>query len=243
LAAKHQPTVLVLDAELPAGDLEATLAAAKAAAPATRLLVLSGDPHPATSAAVLAVGADGCLAKDRSSRQVAAAIRHLAAGGQAPVAAAEAPAGRDPSVELRVRTLTPRQREFLGLLAIGWSNRRIAEATQLSYHTVRSHMHNLLLKLGVHSQLEAVAFAVEHGVVAVDGALLVGERRMPSGCRYSPTPSDARTCQVGGSCFLHASAAIVHERTTGVEPWGDQASAGCRIDRSGRGQGGTACGC
>jgi DNA-binding NarL/FixJ family response regulator len=241
--AKHQPTVLVLDAELPAGDLEATLAAAKAAAPATRLLVLSGDPHPATSAAVLAVGADGCLAKDRSSRQVAAAIRHLAAGGQAPVAAAEAPAGRDPSVELQVRTLTPRQCEFLGLLAIGWSNRRIAEATQLSYHTVRSHMHNLLLKLGVHSQLEAVAFAVEHGVVAVDGALQVGERAVvPSGCRYSPTLSDARTCQVAGFC-LNASAAVVHERTTGVEPWGDQAGAGCRINRSGRGQGGTACGC
>jgi DNA-binding NarL/FixJ family response regulator len=169
LAAKHQPTVLVLDAELPAGDLEATLAAAKAAAPATRLLVLSGDAHPETAAAVLAAGADGCLAKDRSSRQVATAIRHLAAGGQAPVVAAEAPAARDPSVDLRVQTLTAREREFLGLLAIGWSNRRIEEATQLSYFTVRSHMQNLLVKLGVNSQLEAVAFAVEHGIVETYG--------------------------------------------------------------------------
>ena len=177
LAAKHQPTVLVLDAELPVGDLEETLAAAKAAAPATKLLVLSGDPDPATTAVVLAAGADGCVAKDHSSLQVATAIRQLAAAGQAPVAAAEALAGRDPSVELRVRTLTARERELLGLLAMGWSNRRIAEATQLSYLTVRSHMQNLLVKLGVHSQLEAVAFAVEHGVVAVDGALLVGERR------------------------------------------------------------------
>jgi DNA-binding NarL/FixJ family response regulator len=177
LATKHQPTVLVLDAELPTGDLDQTLAAARAAAPATKLLVLSGDPRPDTTAAVLGAGADGCLAKDRSSRQVATAIRHLAAGGQAPVAVAEASAGRDPSVELRVWTLTAREREFLGLLAIGWSNRRIAEATQLSYLTVRSHMQNLLLKLGVHSQLEAAAFAVEHGIVAVDGALLVGVRR------------------------------------------------------------------
>ena len=165
LAAKHQPTVLVLDAELPVGDLAETLAAARAAAPATRLLVLAGHAHPATTVAVLAAGADWCLAKDCSSRQVATAIRHLAAG-QAPVAVAQPPAGRDPSVELRVRTLTPREREFLSLLAIGWSNRRIAEATQLSYLTVRSHMQNLLLKLGVNSQLEAVAFAVEHGVVA-----------------------------------------------------------------------------
>jgi two-component system nitrate/nitrite response regulator NarL len=76
-----------------------------------------------------------------------------------------------------VRTLTAREREFLGLLAIGRSNRRIAEATQLSYFTVRSHMQNLLLKLGVHSQLEAVAFAVEHGIVDLDGRPLVQERR------------------------------------------------------------------
>lgn len=169
LAAKHRPTVLVLDAELPTGYLDETLAAAKAAASATRLLVLADDAHPATTAAVLAAGADGCLAKDCSSRQVATAIRQLATGGQAPVTAAEPRLGRDLSVELRVRTLTARERQFLGLLAIGWSNRRIAEATRLSYLTVRSHMQNLLLKLGVNSQLEAVAFAVEHGIVETFG--------------------------------------------------------------------------
>jgi DNA-binding NarL/FixJ family response regulator len=91
--------------------------------------------------------------------------------------AAEAKLGLHPSVELLVRTLTPREREFLALLATGCSNRRIAEATQLSYLTIRSHMQNLLLKLGVHSQLEAVAFAVEHGIVAVDGAPPAWEAR------------------------------------------------------------------
>jgi DNA-binding NarL/FixJ family response regulator len=176
LAAKHQPTALVLDAELPSGCMADTLAAAKAAAPATRLLVLAGDPHPDTTAAVLAAGADGCLAKDRSSRQVATAIRQLAAGAQAPVAAAEPRLDRDPSVELRVRTLTARERELLGLLADGWSNRRIAAATQVSYLTVRSHMQSLLIKLGVHSQLEAAAFAVEQGIVDLDGTPLVQER-------------------------------------------------------------------
>jgi DNA-binding NarL/FixJ family response regulator len=165
LAAKHQPTVLVLDAELPAGELEETLAAARAAAPATRLLVLAGDAHPATTAAVLAGGADGCLAKDRSSRQVATAIRHLAAGGQAPVAAAEAPTGRDPSVELLVRTLTSREREILGLLTHGLTTRGIAQELCLTYQTVRSHLYNAFIKLGVHTQLEAVRFALEHQVV------------------------------------------------------------------------------
>jgi DNA-binding NarL/FixJ family response regulator len=176
LAAEHQPAVLVLDADLPGGSLGETLAAANAVAPTTKLLVLSGDARPKTTAAVLASGADGCLAKDRSSWQVATAIRQLAVGDRATEAAAQPGPGRDPSVELRVRTLTPREREVLGLLAIGWSNRRIAGAMHLSYLTVRSHMQNLLLKLGVHSQLEAVAFAVEHGIVEVRGTP-AGERR------------------------------------------------------------------
>ena len=178
LAAKHQPTVLVLDAELPAGDLEETLAAVRAAAPSTRLLVLAGDAHPTTTAAVLAAGADGCLAKDCSSRQVGTAIRTLVAGKGSVVAAEPAarPA-RDPILELQVRTLTAREREILGLLTGGLTTRRIAQELCLSYQTVRSHIYNVFIKLGVHSQLEAVAFAVEHGIVDLDGAPLVGERR------------------------------------------------------------------
>ena len=176
LAAKHQPTVLVLDAELPAGDLEETLAAARAAAPATRLLVLAGDAHPATTAAVLACGADGSSTKDCSSRQVATAIRHLAAGGQVPVAAAEAPTGRDPSVELLVGTLTFREREILGLLTHGLTTRGIAQELCLSYQTVRSHLYNAFIKLGVHTQLEAVRFALEHQVVEAPDPL-ARERR------------------------------------------------------------------
>jgi DNA-binding NarL/FixJ family response regulator len=75
------------------------------------------------------------------------------------------PSFRDPSVDLRVRTLSSREREVLGLLANGWSNRRIAEECFLSLNTVRTHVQNVLVKLGVHSKLEAVAFALEHQVV------------------------------------------------------------------------------
>ena len=172
LAAKHQPTVLVLDAELPVGDLDETLAAVRATASATRLLVLAGAAHPATTAAVLAAGADGWLAKDCSSRQVATAIRHLAAGGQVPVAAAEAPAGRDPSVELRVRTLTAREREILGLLTDGLTDSAhcsgdLPVATRRSGPTSTT----CCVKLGVHSQLEAVRFALDHAVVEAPGPL------------------------------------------------------------------------
>lgn len=83
------------------------------------------------------------------------------------VAATEPAAGRirDPIVELRIQTLTRRERELLGLLANGWSNRRIANECLLSPNTVRTQVQNILVKLGVHSKLEAVAFAFEHGLV------------------------------------------------------------------------------
>jgi DNA-binding NarL/FixJ family response regulator len=83
------------------------------------------------------------------------------------VAGTEPTAGRarDPIVDLQLRTLTKGERELLGLLANGWSNRRIANDCLLSLHTVRTRVQNILVKLGVHSKLEAVAFAFEHGLV------------------------------------------------------------------------------
>jgi RNA polymerase sigma factor (sigma-70 family) len=59
--------------------------------------------------------------------------------------------------------LSPREREILGLLAKGWSNRRIAEECLLSLHTVRTHVQNILQKLEMHSKLEAASFALEQG--------------------------------------------------------------------------------
>jgi DNA-binding NarL/FixJ family response regulator len=86
---------------------------------------------------------------------------------QSTIVAAEPAAGRvrDPISELRIRTLTRRERELLLMLASGWSNRRIANECLLSPHTVRTRVQNILVKLGVHSKLEAAAFAFEHGLV------------------------------------------------------------------------------
>ena len=172
-AARHQPAVLVLDAHLPVGRLDRTLARVRAASPTTRLLVLSGASDPETTAAVLAYGADGSSAKDCSSRQVATLIRQLAADEQPVMQSAEpSRPGRDPMVELRLQTLSARERELLDLVAIGWSSRRIANHWRVSYLTVRSHMQNLLVKLGVRSQLAAALFAIEHGVAGAGAARL-----------------------------------------------------------------------
>jgi DNA-binding NarL/FixJ family response regulator len=166
LLDQHLPDVLLLDAHMPQTDLCEVLRAAKAKAPGTRVVVLSADARRETVNLAMEAGADGFLAKDLTGWQLAAAIRKLLEGQGAPVTPALPPQPvRDPSVELRVRTLSAREREILGLLVNGHSNRRIAEDCFLSLNTVRTHVQNVLVKLGVHSKLEAVAFALEHHVV------------------------------------------------------------------------------
>jgi RNA polymerase sigma factor (sigma-70 family) len=59
--------------------------------------------------------------------------------------------------------LSPPERKILSLLALGWSNRRIAEECHLTLNTVRTHIQNILVNLGVNSKLEAVSFALDQG--------------------------------------------------------------------------------
>jgi len=64
--------------------------------------------------------------------------------------------------------LTPREREILQLLAEGLDSHGISERLYISLRTERNHMTSILAKLGVHSRLQALVFAVRHGVVSID---------------------------------------------------------------------------
>lgn len=66
----------------------------------------------------------------------------------------------------RVGRLTPRELEILREAALGRRNDEIADALGMSRHTVRTHVQNILTKLGVHSKLEAVLVAIRYGKVA-----------------------------------------------------------------------------
>jgi DNA-binding NarL/FixJ family response regulator len=162
LAAAHLPSVLLLDAQLPGGDPARTPAAIKAASPATKVLLLAASARGDG----ITAGADGTVASGASSRQLADAIRRVVDGKRAVVAVAKPRRPpRESNVELlRAWTLSDREREVLPLLASGWSNRRIAQEWHVSLATVRTHVQNLLVKLGVHAKLEAVAFAYRHGM-------------------------------------------------------------------------------
>jgi DNA-binding NarL/FixJ family response regulator len=102
-------------------------------------------------------GLDACLWKGMSRTELADALRRVAAGEQlvsSPGSHGRVPADgyRWPLAELR---LTPRESEVLALLAEGMTNRAIAEAMGLGRETVKSHVREVFLKLGVHTRSEA----------------------------------------------------------------------------------------
>jgi DNA-binding NarL/FixJ family response regulator len=66
--------------------------------------------------------------------------------------------------------LTPREREVLGLLAIGRSNGDIALALSISLNTVTTHVRNILAKTGCANRTEAAAYAMRHGIASITGA-------------------------------------------------------------------------
>jgi two-component system nitrate/nitrite response regulator NarL len=139
--------------------------------------MLSADTRPKLVSNLLKAGAHGFATKDASSRQLAGIIRQLAEGQDGPVsylASTEPGDEADREVRLLVNSLSPREQQILALLTAGWSNRRIAQECYLSVNTVRTHVQNVLVKLGVHSKLEAAAFAVHHGVVPPGGAASTG---------------------------------------------------------------------
>jgi DNA-binding NarL/FixJ family response regulator len=182
----HRPDVLVVDTQMPGPGVTELLRQVGQARPATRVLLLAEDARLAAGRSHPRGHAG--MSRAASAHELAEAIRVVAAGGQvpmaAPPAAAPAPAGpaepppavpaRDDHAELLLRSLSERERQVLTLLARGYSNRRIAEACYLSLNTVRTHVQNVLVKLGVHSKLEAAALAVRQGLVSTEGPGLGG---------------------------------------------------------------------
>ncbi|MEV6395748.1 response regulator transcription factor [Streptomyces sp. NPDC051907] len=152
--------------------------------PAVRSVVLAEKDDPRRAALALQAGASGWVAKDCSLQRLLAVIRgvlreetHLPPALLTGVLR-ELTAARKHRTESErlVESLTPREREVLRCMVAGLGRKAVAERLFLSPHTVRTHMQNVLGKLGVHSTLAAVALARRAGVGPVDLAGDVVER-------------------------------------------------------------------
>jgi len=163
-AIAGRPDVVLMDYALPDGDGVTAAAAILRELPATKVILVTGsDANDAVRGAIEA-GCVGYLQKTMALAQLAIAIRAAAAGETAispeHLARAVKPSPADAA------QLTAREREILGLVASGLSNRAIAEQLVLSHNTVRSHVQSILAKLGVHSKLQAATYARDNGLVS-----------------------------------------------------------------------------
>jgi NarL family two-component system response regulator LiaR len=164
-----RPDMLVLDLLSSREDLMEVIAETRTVAPSSRILALSTVEHSKSILADAAADASAEMLGDRSDEELVAAIREFVEGYSVFVSCTppEPAYRRDPAIELLVRTLSPRERDVLKLVTAGYSNQRIADACFLSMHTVRTHVQSILVKLGVHSKLEAAVFAIQHRLVHV----------------------------------------------------------------------------
>jgi len=168
LTAELLPDVVLLDLVMPGVDGLSALETLAEQGLANRVLVVTSFGEYRSALPALRAGARGYISKDVDPAALATAVRAVAAGhvllgpqvSEALVAQAGSAAAM-PS-ETQGPQLTAREREVLEQIAAGRSNREIARTLQLAEKTVKTHVSNILMKLGVADRTQAALWAVRH---------------------------------------------------------------------------------
>jgi DNA-binding NarL/FixJ family response regulator len=165
----------VIDLTLPDGEGTELIGELREANPLFAALVLTASLDRTEHARAVEAGAAGVLHKSADVDAILDATRRLGEGetllSEEELLALLRLAGqnREEEVEARasIEQITPREKEVLQKLAKGLSNKEIAAKLHMSVDTERTHMMNILNKLGVHSRLQALVFAARHDLVEI----------------------------------------------------------------------------
>jgi two-component system NarL family response regulator len=158
-----RPDVILLDIRLPGMHGVELIEALRKEWPDARILVLSSSEAEEEIYRALKAGASGYLFKKTPSPEILRSIREVARGrSQVPPDVAERLSQRLPR-----SSLSPREVEVLSRVARGKSNRDIATDLGIAESTVKNHVNNILMKLGVGDRAHAVAVAIQSGVVRI----------------------------------------------------------------------------
>jgi two-component system nitrate/nitrite response regulator NarL len=165
----------VIDLTLPDGEGTELIEELCEATPGFAALVLTASLDRTEHARAVEAGAAGVLHKSADVDAILDATRRLGDGetllSEEELIALLRLAGENREVEVEARAsieqITPREKEVLQKLAEGLSNKEIAARLHMSVDTERTHMMNILNKLGVHSRLQALVFAARHGLVEI----------------------------------------------------------------------------
>ncbi len=166
-----EPDVVLMDLVMPELDGIGAIAGIKAARPETEIVALTSFIEEDKVTAALEAGAAGYLLKDAEADDVAAAIRDAYAGDVhldpqvARLLAQRMRARKEPEP---VEPLTEREKEVLGLVGKGLANKEIAYRLGITERTARTHVSNILGKLGLASRTQAALWAVDHKLIPPD---------------------------------------------------------------------------
>jgi len=167
------PDVVLMDVRMPDLDGIAATRELSDVAPDVKVLILTTFEQDDYVFGALRAGASGFLLKRTRPEELIAAVHTIAAGDSllSPsvtrrvidrMSQQPTPALAD---QARLDDLTPREREVLGLIAQGLSNREIAKALVVEESTIRTHVKRILMKLGLRDRVQAVIFAYESGLI------------------------------------------------------------------------------
>jgi DNA-binding NarL/FixJ family response regulator len=172
-AERARPDVALLHAALPGCDGISAIALIKERAPDCKVLVLTDEEDQGALTHALEAGANGYLTKESPVGELIDAVRAVHRGetlvpprmlGRLFDGLIRQRRDQDAAIRLMSR-LTRREREVLVLLAEGAGNEAIAETLIISPETARTHIQNVISKLGVHSRLEAATFVMQNGIL------------------------------------------------------------------------------
>ena len=168
--AGRLPDVVLMDLQMPAMDGVTATAEIKRRWPDLEVVAVTSFVEEAKIRASLEAGATGYLLKDADAGEVADAIRAAVAGEvHLDPAAAKALTAALRAPRSAADALTPREREVLVLLASGGTNRQIGRLLGVTERTARTHVSNILGKLGLASRTQAALWAVREGLVPATG--------------------------------------------------------------------------
>ncbi|MGR3933684.1 response regulator [Streptomyces sp. BRA346] len=168
-AEELRPDIVLMDVKMPGIDGIEALRKLRDLGNPARVLVVTSFTEKRTVVPALRAGAAGYVYKDVDPDALAGAIRSVHAGHvvlQPEVADALLSQDGAGGGQGRGGSLTDREREVLGLIADGRSNREIARRLVLSEKTVKTHVSNILMKLDLADRTQAALWAVRHGIGA-----------------------------------------------------------------------------
>ena len=164
---RYRPDVVVLDLSMPEMNGLAAAQAIKQRCPETAIVALTRHDDAAFVDELMKAGASGYVLKQSPTTQLLKAVRTVSAGGEYIDAALVERSARgtanETSSERPAPTVSDREKQVLRMMAIGHSNKEIADDLAISIRTVEVHKANAMRKLKLRGRIDVVRFAILHG--------------------------------------------------------------------------------